>query len=369
MFQEEYRRAYCNITPAGDSIDKICSRAEQLVYVRKQEESEKRIGRQQRVFKVVRPVIVTLLIIILGYQTVLPVMAKHIPPVYSIIEKYVPKLAESILPEETSSTSKGITMQVEAIEIVDNMAEILISFRDVEGSEQDLISGKIDLYDSYYLRNLGESWAAGGAHFLEYDATEDKAYFKLDLTSSEDYEKRRVSFHVGQILTRVVKEERQIDIINLLANPSEKVVSLNGIGGSMENRAAFPFFQWGSTDDSPLHECRVMDIVTLNESMIEDLQITGVAYDEGVLRVQSCRGSFADADRHIRLYLKDAQGNEISNDCSVGWQEEINGVRVSFEEHWFKISEEELENYELYAMFYITDGSVKGNWDVTFTVE
>ena len=87
MFQEEYRRAYCNIAPAKDSIDKICSRAEQLAYVRKQEESEKRIGRQQRVFKVVRPVIVMLLVIILCYQTVLPVMAKHIPPVYSIIEK------------------------------------------------------------------------------------------------------------------------------------------------------------------------------------------------------------------------------------------------------------------------------------------
>ena len=351
MFQEEYKRAYDNIYPDRDSIDRILERTE-----------------KRKIPWVVRPVIVSLLAVILCLKTVVPVMANHIPAVYHVIEEYVPGLADFILPQEVSSTSKGITMQVEAIDIVDNTAEILISFRDAENSDKNRIKGGVDLYDSYHLQNYGAGWQAGGCHFLEYDEVEDKAYFKIDLSASEAYEKNRVRFGVTQLLTKSVKEERKIGLAYLQTDPREKVVSLNGVGG-MDARAKFPFFVGGSSMDSPLWESRVMDIVTLNESMVEDLVVTGVGYTEGVLRVQSCRGNFGDADRHLRPYLKDAQGNEIQSECSVGWQEEINGERVSFDEHWFLISEEELENYELYGMFYITDGSVKGNWEVTFKVE
>ncbi|MBO5485712.1 MAG: hypothetical protein J5988_02115 [Eubacterium sp.] len=351
MFREEYKRAYDNIYPDRDSIDRILERTE-----------------KRKIPWVVRPVMVSLLAVILCLKTVVPVMANHIPAVYHVIEEYVPGLADFILPQEVSSTSKGITMQVEAIDIVDNTAEILISFRDAENSDKNRIKGGVDLYDSYHLQNYGAGWQAGGCHFLEYDEVEDKAYFKIDLSASEAYEKNRVRFRVRQLLTNYVREERKIDLTNLLTDPKEKSVFLSGIGG-MEERALFPFFDGRTSMDDPRFQARVMDIVVLNESMMEDLIVTGVAYDEGVLRVQSCRGTFSDADRHLRPYLKNDQGNEIQSDCSVGWQEEINGERVLFDEHWFLISEEELENYELYGMFYITDGSVKGNWEVTFKVE
>ena len=351
MFREEYKKAYDNIYPDRDSIDRILERTE-----------------KRRILRVVRPVMVSLLAILFCLKMVVPVMANHIPAVYHVIEEYVPGLADFILPQEVSSTSKGITMQVEAIEIVDNTAEILISFRDAENSEKDLIQGKVDLYDSYHLQNLSAGWQTGGCSFLEYDAAEDKAYFKIDLFSSDAYGKNRVNFKVCQLLTKCVREERKIDMTNLLTDPKEKSVSLSGIGG-MEERSLFPFFDGRTSVDDSRFQARVMDVAVLNESMMEDLYVTGVAYDEGVLRVQSCRGTFSDADRHLRPYLKDAQGNEIQSDCSVGWQEKINGERVLFDEHWFLISEEELKNYELYGMFYITDGSVKGNWEVNFKIE
>lgn len=102
----------------------------------------------------------------------------------------------------------------------------------------------------------------------------------------------------------------------------------------------------------------------LNEQLLEELQITGVSYDEGVLRVQQCRGNFKEADRHIRLYLKNKNGEEQLPDSSVSWQEEIQGKRVRFDETWFVITQEELKQYELYGMFYISEGSVKGDWEV-----
>jgi len=62
--------------------------------------------------------------------------------------------------------------------------------------------------------------------------------------------------------------------------------------------------------------------------------------------------------------MKNWEGNEKIPDGSVSWQEEIEGERVVFDEVWFELTEEELEQYELYGTFYITDGSVQGNWDV-----
>lgn len=360
MFQQMYKKAYDNIIPDEGCVDRILAMAA--------EEPEKRAEKAGLIFQFIRPVAVAVLTLCLGCKTVLPVMAQHIPAVYRVIENYVPGLVDFILPNEVSSTSKDITLQVEAIELADNTAEILLSFRDAEGSEKDLIRGRVDLYDSFYLYNFGEAWSAGGVSFLEYNETEDKAYFKVELESSDVYSKNRVRLGVRQLLTEFVREERKIDMTNLLTVTSKKAVSLNGSSGMVEG-SEIPFFTTEGSVDDPRPKCKVMDIAELTESMLESLVVTGVAYEEGVLRVQSCRGNFSDADRHLRPYLKDEAGGERSYDYVVGWQEEINGERVLFDEHWFWISEEDLADYELYGMFYITDGSVKGNWQVTFQVK
>lgn len=369
MFREEYRKAYENINPDRDSIDRILQRAAteyaeiagrkyETLLTRESVWARKAAGNASYVAAI-------LLMLCLLSTLTLTVAAQHIPAVYRIVEEYVPSLAEYILPEEISSTGKGITMQVEAIDIIDNTAEILLSFRDAEDSEENIIKGKIDLYDSFRLKNFGEEWSAGGAGFLEYDEAEGKAYYKVELTSSDAYSRSLVRLGVTQILTELTEEERAIDMTGLLKDPAEKVVHLSGAGG-MRERDAFPFYEQSGSSEDPRPGCRVMDIAALEENLLETLTITGVAYDEGALRVQACRGNFANADRHVRTYLKDAAGNERVNDGSVSWQEEICGQPVLFEEQWFLISEEELANYDLYGMFYITDGAVKGNWEVTF---
>lgn len=360
MFQEEYKKAYDAIEPGVDNIEKILER------VKVEEEGEERRSRG-RIYRGMRSVVLAVLVIALGWKSILPVAAAHIPAVYRLIERYIPEMADSVMPEEISSTNEGITMQVEAVEIADGTAKVLISFRDTPGSDRNLIRGEVDLYDSYNIKNPGEEWVMGGCNFLEYNAEEDKAYFQLSLTSSESYDKSRVCFQVTQILTGLLEEERSIDMSNLLTQPGEKKVSLTGIGGGKE-RERFPFWE-GSVGDDPRPGCRVMDIVTPDGELSEDLRITGVAYDGGILRVQSCRGSLADADRHISPYLVDAEGNRVNGDCSVSWQEEIEGEKVSFEEHWFLISGEDLENCKLYATFCIRDESVKGDWRVTFSLE
>ena len=352
MFQEEYKKAYGSVKPPKISAEELCDKIE--------------AQRNRKIHHWVKPIVIPVFSMCLICMLAMPVLAEQIPAVYGVILKYAPALAEYVLPEETSCTSKDITLQMEAVNIDGNTGAVILSFSDAKESGKDQINGRVDLYDSYRIINYGEAWQSGGCSFLEYDPVEDKAYFKVDITSDREIAKDKVRFAVTQLLTRCEKEERKIGLEQMIEDPNEKVLERNGGGGVLKDRSEIPFYVMVA--DSTSRTVRVMDVAELNESMVEELRVTGVAYDEGVLRVQQCRGNFQDADRHIRIYLKDREGKERIPDASASWQEEINEERVLFDETWFIITEEELEAYELYGEFYITDGSVKGNWEVTFSI-
>lgn len=353
MFQEEYRRAYDGIKPRKLDPEQIINNA--------------KLQCDWKVSYLLKPIVAPILSVCLFLGLTIPVLAEQIPAVYRVIQKYAPALAEYALPEELSSTSKDIVLQVDAVKVEGNTAEIILSFSDTKESKIDQISGKVDMYDSYRISNYGEKWQSGGCSFLEYDPLEDKAYFKVSISSERDFQQNKVRFSVNQLLTRCEKEEKRISLDEMIENPKQKRVDYSGGSVASETRSKIPFYVTDA--DSTVNTVWVMNEIERSKSMAEELAVTGVSYDEGVLRVQQCRGNFVNADRHIWLYLKDSEGTERIPEASVTWQEEIGGERVLFDETWFVITEEELEQYELFGMFYVTDGSVKGNWEVIFNIE
>ncbi|MGN0403261.1 MAG: hypothetical protein ACI4HQ_13530 [Acetatifactor sp.] len=117
---------------------------------------------ESRLLFLIRPIAVSVLSLCLVCVFALPVLAKQIPAVYRVVQQFAPALAEYVLPEEVSDTQSGITMQVVAIHVNGNNAEVILSFRDAEGSRRDQINGKVDLYDSYRIYNYGERAVIGG---------------------------------------------------------------------------------------------------------------------------------------------------------------------------------------------------------------
>lgn len=349
MFQDKYRKAYESIQVKELNVEELLQCAEE----------KKMIGKRR--FQNIYRVAVMSFALCFVFMLVMPVMAREIPAVYYVIQKYAPALTDKILPEETLSTSNGIILQMEAVNIKENKAELILSFRDKEGSVKDQIHGEVDLYDSFRIRNYGETSVIGGCEFLEYDSVSDKAYFKVDITSDKDFSKNKIKFFVGQILTNHIEEERCISMEDVMENPKEKMVEINGIGGILD-RSKIPFFEVNESSSNRM--ARVMDEVELNTDLIANLKVTGIAYQQGILRVQQCRGNFQDSDRHIRLFLKNREGIVRTPDASVSWQEEIEGEKILFEEACFLIREEELNQYELYGIFYSVDGSVKGDWEI-----
>lgn len=339
MFQDEYKKAYNQIEISQIKVGDLQKR---LDGSRKEKE---------KYYRIMKPIAVSVASLCLFFVVALPVLAEQIPAVYRVIQKFAPDMVEYVLPEEFTCTSSDITLQVEAVNVEGNAAEIILSFKDAEGSKKNQIDGRVDLYDIYRMINYGENMQIGGCSFLEYDALEDKAYFKVDLTSDIAFQRDKVKIVVSQLLTRYENEEQKINLEEMIENPEEKTVQCSGISGVT-----------GRT-------VRVMDLPEQIADIADELYVTGVSYDEGVLRVQQCRGSFQNADRHIRLYLKDQEGNERIPDASVNWQEEKGGEKVLFEETWFMISEQELKTCELYGAFYISDNSVNGAWEVVVNLE
>lgn len=358
QFKTIYREAYDHIVPERAVAERIAEEME--------DNQLQRISKFTTV--VMRPVAAVCVVMLILTMTVLPAAAKSIPYVYGIIEKYAPSLADFVLPEEVSDTAAGITMQVEAINVEGHAAEILVSFSDAEGSEKDLIKGKVDLYDSYHLRSFGASCNVGGCSYLTYDEETDKAYFKIGVSSDGVYNKGKLKFRVHQLLTNLVEEKQWIDLKNVVMNPTMKNVTLSGESGPGD-RDIFDVYIGGSTEEDPRPTAQVLDLQKADESMREALTVTGIGYTDGILRVQTCRGNLSEADRHMQPFLVDAEGNERHNDFFVGWQETVNGESLSFDEHWFLVEENELEQLQMYGIFWITDGSVKGDWEVTFRIE
>lgn len=364
-FKMKYQQAYEHISPKSDYLDGICDRLE------KKRDQQQRSFSMWHLAHVLRPVAAVCAVMILLTVTLLPVAAKQIPAIYNVIEKYAPALSDFVLPTEVSDTSCGITMQVEAVNVEDKTAEILVSFSNAEGSDKKLIKGKVDMNDSYNLQSYGASYAVGGSNYLGYEEDEGKAYLKIDMTTvttDGEADNGKLRFSVHQLLVNCSQETREIPLDEIIKEPATKIVDLNGKSGQYR-QSEIVGYQIKNSEASPLPAGEVMDIVKADESMTETLTVTGVGYSNGVLRLQVCRGNFADADRHVRAFLVDGDGNERDSDCSVMWHERVNGETLLFDEDWFIVEESELEKIQLYGDFYSTGESVKGNWEIICELE
>lgn len=363
-FKTAYRQAYDRITPG-----KACIR--RLGDVRRDMETQG----NYRIFTGLRTALAVLAPLCLTAILCLPATAKAFPRVYAAVVKYAPMLADYCLPEEYSCTQEGIIMQVESIKMEGKSAEVVVSFSDAEEAG-NLIKGTAALSESYRLTSYGTESTIGGCSFLGYDESADKAYFMMDVTAPADFDGTKLTLRVDRLLTDCREEIREIPLDDIVKNPVLKQEILTGVGG--RNREVYEKQNIGKdTENSYRPIAKVMDLKTAGSASADDLTVTGIGFGDGILRVQVCRGNLEDTDRHVMLYLADAEGQEhygaadselfLRNcEASVMWHEEINGERLVFDELWFAVDESELKELKLYGRFCYTDGCVKGKWEVTF---
>lgn len=360
MFQDVYKSAYNKICPS-----KVINVQDVGIIAKVDEDikREKRAGMWRIVSPVVTVALTLCLLVVLG----IPVAAKNIPQFYEVLERNAPGLADYLIPIQKEDSSQGIVMNLEAAKIEGNTAEILVSFTD-DGSG-DSIHGMVDMYDSYGLYSYSGEGNIGGCSFVEYDEEQDKAYFQIDLISSEGtFDTSRMEFSVHQLLTDCESYTQQILLDDVLKECDVKAVTLNGSSGVGMDHAALEKLTISGNEIDPRPGHLVMD-VPLDDYSPEEMKIAGVAYIDGILRVQLYRGNFKEADRHMNVYMLDEDGNQVYPNKSVMWHDTVAGEEVLVDEFYFVITEEQLNQYTLWGEGEVRAGSIKGDWRITFDVD
>lgn len=367
MFQKNYKKAYDAIIPDNALVEKM------LLLAAEEEEQERRAAKSRQA-RVVRPMLTMAaaigIFMTIVSLTIMPVLAANIPAVYRFLQGISPALADFFVPIEKSCTKKGITMQVEAVCVEGNQAEVYISFQDAEGAG-NVINGEIDLWMGYGLQSRTGCSVMGGHGFAGYDAETGKSYWKVSLQGRDDFETDKLTFYVYSILSSISEEEREIDLREALTEVELQNVTLSG--GSWTAWAELTSHSPRRTDEErredPRPAAAVMKVKPAGECLADGFTVTGIAFLDGNLRVQICMGDQSRAVRHVRLFLTDESGNERTCDNSVMWKESWGGVAYTFYEYVFANVDADAGAYALYGLFCEESGYVEGDWSVSFTLE
>lgn len=352
MFQDDYKKAYDQIKPDPDSMEQILANAGNV--------RQKSIIRRWK--RTVAAVVCCICI-----WNVLPVCAANIPAFYKILESVSPGIADLFVPVEKSCSSQGVIMRVEAVNLDGSQAEIIVSFQDEEG--YDRIHGTVDIFDSYGLKSYQNASWLGGCSFLRYDEAEDKAYFMISVEADKAFDKSKLTFYSYRLLCGITNEERDIGLSGAERNAETKSVTVSGWGGIGDISKYSEVLLGEKETDDPRDAYRVLAAKGGELPATDDFTITGIAYQDDILRVQICMGDNSAADRHVQPFLVDGGGEERHEDYSVSWYEEIDGAECQFYEFWFLGPFENLEQYRMYGIFHNSGELIEGDWKVTFRLE
>ena len=132
-----------------------------------------------------------------------------------------------------------------------------------------------------------------------------------------------------------------------------------------------PDFLWDvpGTSEDPMPRTNVLDMMSIADCAADDFTLTGIAYVDGVLRVQMCMGDNRSSDRHVQLFLKDSDGNERYEDHSVSWDETVGDTSYQVYEFWYIEDIDDIADYSMYGIFHSAGNLIKGDWNITFRLQ
>ncbi|MBQ7432667.1 MAG: DUF4179 domain-containing protein [Lachnospiraceae bacterium] len=375
MYKELYQKAYGKIRPQAGYVERI-------------QEGIRKKGRRQIKGTFWVAVAATVVLLMVTGTASVSVLAKEYPAIYRIVARYAPAISECIVQEKRSCSEQGIQMQLEAVHVDGTQAEVIVSFADEAGS--NWIKGEVDLYDSYELYGGKKAdLVMGGCRFLEYDPAEDKAYVQIVIQSDAPYVGEMAIFSVNMLLCNEIHYQETINLAEINQMPQTEDRVMNGWGGDWEalhqqmqtRELAERTVKWEKAVQEA-GQGAVLEAGQWNEVMVpvlkheegaellaDALTVTGVAHQDGILRVQICRGDVTEADRYMLPVLVNQTGEEWHEDYSWGWQERVDGTPYTFEEFWFFVEEEELSASELKGDVCVKDGAIRGNWNIAFPME
>ena len=357
-----FKEVYCGkneeIRPDGALKERLMELADDKQAVR----------RESGIFACLKP-IAAVAAVCLCLLITMPVLADGLPFVEKLLHLISPELAQQFVPVQMSDESQGIRMEVVAINLQEDEAQVYVTLQDLVG---DRLDETIDLYDSYSLHVPFDS--VSHCQKLGYDEVNKTVTFLITISAmdgaKEDwFEKvkdQRITFSVREMIGQKTEYngiEIPIPLTEADLESEAMSVWINGWSGQMMNP------QGGLADaPDPRPITRVLCPHEGDERFsIEGIEFTGMGYVDGYLRVQYAVPNRLDNDNHGYFFLKDVQGNERMYDGTVSFKGTTEETEhISYEDCIFKIAPEELENYTLCGYFVTSGLHLEGDWQGKF---
>lgn len=267
---------------------------------------------------------------------------------YDMLYSVFPEAAVRLVPVNISCVDQDIRMEVEAVSVEGDQAEIYISMQDLA---KDRIDETIDLFDSESI-HVGAD-LMGTCSLIDYDADNRKAAFLVEMQRMDGkrIEGKEVEFRVSKFLSG--KKEFEGELVSL-----ENAVEEQEVQTEVELRGS-------SGEEETTRFLNRNPAQTI--SPVKGASLTAYGFVDGMLHVQMYYDNILDYDDHGFVYLKDGDGSILQPVYNVAfWDDEQVG---SYEEYIFKVyPEEDYGAWTVYGDLITCDTVTTGDWRVSFPI-
>ena len=294
--------------------------------------------------------------IILCITISVPVLAATVDPIYLMVYRVSPSLAQMLKPVQLSCEDQGIKMEVLSAAVYENEAAIYISLQDL--TDQNRVDETTDLFDSYHINRAFDSSAF--CNRVSFDEETGIATFLINISQWNDREigGDKITFYFTEFLSNKSKFEGELTELDLNSVTEVKETQLpesfrGGGGKELDYESRFDLNYLVPVDGGIL-------------SPVDGVTITNIGFVDGKLHVQLYFEDILSYDNHgyIRMYDKD--GNQAESYHFSFWDDKKVG---SYEEIIYDISPEDIENYTAFGYFVTCKNLTEGYWQVTFPLE
>ena len=329
-----------NISPNPSLIAEVTAKTERI------ENTRRKFSRRYRI-----PVVIAAVVVCVSLLAATPALAAQYEPTYAIMYAISPKVAQYFKPVQLSCESNGIEMTVLSSYVHDDTAEIYVAMRDLEG---DRIDETVDLFDSERINIPFDS--SSNCRLEGYDEGTKTATFKVTIKTmnGETISNDKITFSVSRFLSHKHHDEN-VRIPYNLKNAHDAV-------------ATQEIYEY----DSGNYVKMLVPGEPYENFPVEGIDLTGVAYIDGKLHVQTAVTDNLKNDNHCYIYLRDENDNVVYSIDSVSYNDSDSAVvdgRIDYSENVFDIPKSEIENYTLWGDFVTCDTLTEGNWSVTYQIE
>ena len=304
-----------------------------------------------------------------------PVMAAYVEPVNELLYQLSPEMAERFTPIRKTINKNGIQMEVLSASVHGNVAEIVVSFEDLEGeriTRNFLPEFEIRHYSPFLTLVSGMRVEGLTDDCSGYDPETGKAPYLLTFHCLE----QNLAELFDNKITLICEQgyrwlEPEAVTLPLKLSDTEIMTVQVERGYPTDHVPEIPFDGFGTGAKGGNEEWNrrtEYNILTPGKTAINltmETEITGIAFVDGQLHIQS--RSLSDIVGCDAL-LVDREGNRIEPSVYAAFTIEEGENWGFYKEEVFDITEAEMENYTLEIIVSASE-RIEGPWKVTFEFE